>query len=128
MRRKAKTPTAGDTLAVIRAEICLTECYRELSHCYRYEISHKLEHVNTTAEFIGSALMLAEQVGDRDLMWRARLEGAVIRARRAILISKTAAPGDPEVKAAVVGAKELKRLKETPEVKGYKGLEGWLDL
>jgi hypothetical protein len=129
VRRLAKTPTTSDIPAVIRAEIGLTECHRELSHRYRYLLPQKLEHIDTAAQFIGHALMLAEQVGDKDLIWRARLEGAVIRARRAILISKPAAPGDVEVKAAVTAAKEeMTRLKDTPEVAGYKDFEKWLDL
>lgn len=73
--------------------------------------------------------MLAEQVGHRDLLWRAKVDGAVVQARRAILLSRDTTPGDVEARKAVEQAREdLNRLRGTPEVTEYAGFVEWVEL
>jgi len=128
-RRLSKALLIKDNVMIIRAEIGLTECHRELSHVHRYGAKKKLSHVDEAKGFIEHALMLAKQIGNADLTWRAELESAVIRARRAMLVAKTAGPGDLEVQKAVEQARaDLESLKDTPEVEQYTGFVEWAEL
>lgn len=128
-RRLSRALPTRDDVMIIRAEIGLTECHRELSHLHRYAAPKKMEHMDEAKTFIEHALGLATQIGNKELMWRAQLESAVIRARRAIVMSKTAHPGDVEVREAVQQSKEeLGRLREMPEMTQYTGFVEWADL
>ncbi|KAK3988245.1 hypothetical protein QBC44DRAFT_371254 [Cladorrhinum sp. PSN332] len=84
----AKNARPAYTEGIIRVYISLADCHREQSHDHHLRPSEKLELAREAGRCLERAIQLAEQHGDETRAKRARLEDAVLRARKLLIKAK----------------------------------------